>query len=149
MAHERKARDSDGQDSADAQAFDRHRQVLEKGVYLSDSIRETRETARHLSCPDTSKQARATARVPTRHPLHPRPYNERNGTCGRGHCCIGSDAPVAVTHVLQYSDGSDFSVVGNCEKARIEHETIAAGRGTSEFSGRIEQGAFAQYTDAA
>jgi hypothetical protein len=138
MAHERQARDCNGQNGANAQAIDCHGQVLGKVVSYSGAIRN----------------ARAPARGPTPRPLHPRPYNERfrsrrAGVGRREHCCVGSDAPVVVTYVLQPGVGSVLPVAGGCESARPGDETVAAGRGTQEFSGCLEQDAFAQYAYAA
>src|SRR5579859_1928618 len=74
----------------------------------------------------------------------------RHASAGRReHCYSGDGAPLVATHTSHYNAGSDFPVAGNCARAHTEHETVATGRGTQEFSGHLEQGALAQYADAA
>ena len=60
-----------------------------------------------------------------------------------------SGASLVAPPVFQHGNSGDCPVIGNREKACIEYETAADGRGIQKLSRHREQGAFAQYADAA
>lgn len=98
---------------------------------------------------DSDEQDGANAQAIDRRLENERRASGHSGASKRGYRNPCSGAPLVAPPVSRHGDDSDVPVAGNSEKARIEHEAVAAGRGTQEFSGHLEPGAFAQYADAA
>lgn len=140
MAHECETLDSNEQSGTDAQTIDRQKPVLGTGFSLPNAVWRPRATATRL-CPadavcrpraTTTRlcsanavcRPRATARVPSLHPLHPRPYNERcRCYCtGRREHSIGGGASLVGGFAFHHRAGGGFPASGDGEKAWVEHE---------------------------